>query len=136
MLYIADKAYMAKNTIHKLEIEVSGPYLLVHAEHFPSLSNTPQVDLSDELQFLSHLGKEVFTVGFVIKFFREKRNWNLRELGEKSKVPFSQISLYENDKADPEPSSIEKLVTALGTSFENAIKLAIKIRNKKSKISA
>lgn len=126
---------MAKNAIHKLEIKESGPYLLVHERHFQSLSNTPP-EAPDELQFLSHLGEEVFTVSFVIKFFREKRDWNLRELGEKSKIPFSQISLYENDKADPEPASIEKLTTALGSSFESAIKLALKIKNKNSKISA
>jgi ribosome-binding protein aMBF1 (putative translation factor) len=127
---------MAKNTIHKLEIKESGPYLLVHEEHFQSLSNTQQGSEPDELQFLSHLGEEIFTVGFVIKFFREKRDWNLRELGEKSKVPFSQISLYENDKVEPELMSIEKLTSALGSSFENAIKLAIKIKNRNSQKSA
>lgn len=127
---------MTKKTIHKLEIKESGPYLLVHEEHFQSLSNTPLEGVPDELQFLIHLGEEIFTVGFVIKFFREKNGWNLRELGEKSKVSFSQISLYENDKSDPEPSSIEKLAIALGYSFENAIKLAIKIKSKNSKISA
>lgn len=48
-----------------------------------------------------------------LKYWREKRDYSLRKLAEKSKVPYSAISLLENLKREPQGRTVHKLAAAL-----------------------
>jgi transcriptional regulator with XRE-family HTH domain len=49
-----------------------------------------------------------------LKYWRELRGYSLRELADKSKVPYSAISLLENLKREPQGRTARKLAAALG----------------------
>lgn len=48
-----------------------------------------------------------------LKYWREFRGLSLRELAEKSQVPYSAISLLENGKREPQGRTARKLAQAL-----------------------
>jgi transcriptional regulator with XRE-family HTH domain len=48
-----------------------------------------------------------------LKYWREQRGYSLRELADKSKVPYSAISLLENLKREPQGRTVRKLAAAL-----------------------
>jgi transcriptional regulator with XRE-family HTH domain len=48
-----------------------------------------------------------------LKYWRELRGYSLRELADKSKIPYSAISLLENGKREPQGRTARKLAAAL-----------------------
>jgi transcriptional regulator with XRE-family HTH domain len=48
-----------------------------------------------------------------LKYWREHQGLSLRQLADKSKVPYSAISLLENGKREPQGRTVHKLAAAL-----------------------
>lgn len=59
-----------------------------------------------------------------LKYWRETRGLSLRELAEKSKIPYSAISLLENGKREPQGRTVHKLAQALGVEISELSELA------------
>ena len=51
--------------------------------------------------------------GKKLRAWRERRLLTLRELGDASGVWFHTISAIENDKQEPRPATVRKLIAAL-----------------------
>ena len=58
----------------------------------------------------------IVAVALLLKQWRERRGWSLRQLGERSGVSFANISNIEAGKLDPRLSTLERLARALGIS--------------------
>ncbi len=52
-----------------------------------------------------------------LKYWREYYGYSLRQLAEKSKIPYSAISLLENCKREPQGRTVHKLAAALGVAL-------------------
>ncbi len=55
-------------------------------------------------------------MALLLKEWRERRGWSLRQLGERSGVSFANISNIETGKLDPRLSTLKRLARALGIS--------------------
>jgi transcriptional regulator with XRE-family HTH domain len=61
----------------------------------------------------------IVSMALLLKEWRERRGWSLRQLGERSGVSFVNISKIEAGKLDPRLSTLERLARALGISTRN-----------------
>jgi len=61
----------------------------------------------------------IVAVALLLKQWRERRGWSLRQLGERSGVSFANISNIEAGKLDPRLSTLERLARALGISVRD-----------------
>jgi transcriptional regulator with XRE-family HTH domain len=55
-------------------------------------------------------------MALLLRQWRERRGWSLRELGERSGVSYVTIANIEAGKLDPRLSTLERLARALGIS--------------------
>jgi len=55
-------------------------------------------------------------MALLLRQWRERRGWSLRELGERSGVSYVTIANVEAGKLDPRLSTLERLARALGIS--------------------
>lgn len=60
-----------------------------------------------------------------LKYWRELRGYSLRELADKSKIPYSAISLLENLKREPQGRTSRKLATALDVELTELYELSV-----------
>ncbi|MFS1520347.1 helix-turn-helix domain-containing protein [Flavobacterium covae] len=60
-------------------------------------------------------------IGDKIKKAREAKGWSQKEVALKLNMDQSQYSKVENNKTDPLLSTIEKIIEALGITFEELI---------------
>lgn len=81
-------------------------------------------DQSLLLLFTNALGGEIFSIGFLVKHFREKKDWSQRRLQEESGLPHSHICNIENGKIIPEHETVDRLGPALGNDFKKSVELA------------
>ena len=119
---------MANGTPKKLDLTEDGTYWVVPDEQYrrtQAQQQTPRLDQKSQLvlQFLGRLGAEVFSIPFLIKHFREQKDWSQRDLDRESGIPYSRICNFEKGLADPEQGSLDKLADALGEEFRQAVLL-------------
>ena len=55
-------------------------------------------------------------VSLLLRHWREKRGYSVRELAKRAKVGFVTVSRIENDHISPTVAMLEKLAKALGIS--------------------
>jgi XRE family transcriptional regulator, fatty acid utilization regulator len=67
-----------------------------------------------DFPFVTIFDNIVFSMALLLKQWRERRGWSLRQLGERSGVSFANISNIEAGKLDPRLSTLERLAQALG----------------------
>jgi transcriptional regulator with XRE-family HTH domain len=63
----------------------------------------------------------VSVMALLLKQWRERRGWSLRQLGERSGVSFVNILHIESGKADPRLSTLQRLAQALGISVRDLL---------------
>jgi transcriptional regulator with XRE-family HTH domain len=61
----------------------------------------------------------IVSVALLLREWRKRRGWSLRQLGERSGVSFVNISRIEAGKLDPRLSTLERLARALGISTQD-----------------
>ena len=56
----------------------------------------------------------IASMALLLKEWRERRGWSLRQLGERSGVSYPNLHAIETGKLDPRLSTLERLARALG----------------------
>ncbi|MCB9073738.1 MAG: helix-turn-helix transcriptional regulator [Bdellovibrionaceae bacterium] len=120
---------MAVKPIAEIDITKPGKYFLTGPAGEHSVADDTTLVLNE---FISCLGNELFTVEYLVRFFREKKNWSLRDLEKQCGLPYSHISNIENGKMVPEIETLRKLTSALGDDFRRAVEKAKALRIHKS----
>lgn len=60
-------------------------------------------------------------MALLLRQWRERRGWSLRQLGERSGVSYVNISNIESGKLDPRLSTLERLARALKISVRDLL---------------
>jgi transcriptional regulator with XRE-family HTH domain len=61
----------------------------------------------------------IVSMALLLKEWRERRGWSLRQLGERSGVSYPNLHGIESGRLDPRLSTLERLARALGISVRD-----------------